>query len=171
VFYDSPLGRLTTVDREITARCIAILNRADPDLLKFMESMVNRCGPAEGETYANAEKLGHELLENCCGVVGQPPLYKDAIFPTAPHTEISVSARNGACVTLGGERLGGGVKGDHVRRMDIPHYCNCKCRSRRYRKVYIGQKCSTKPRAARTGKVIRGSEVKTGNEIAMERFD
>ena len=77
MFYDILFGRLTTIDREITARCIAIMNRADPDLIKFMEFMVNRCDPAKGETYATAKKLGQELLDNCRGVVGQPPLYKD----------------------------------------------------------------------------------------------
>ena len=77
MLYDILFGRLTTVDREITARCIAIMNRADPDLIKFMEFMVNRCDPAKGETYATAKKLGQELLDNCRGVVGQPPLYKD----------------------------------------------------------------------------------------------
>ncbi|KAH9963573.1 hypothetical protein BC827DRAFT_1266349 [Russula dissimulans] len=65
------------------------MNRADPDLLNFMESMVNKCGLAKGETYVAAEKLGYEPLENCCGVVGQLPLHKDVTFPTAPHTEIS----------------------------------------------------------------------------------
>ncbi|KAH9966475.1 hypothetical protein BC827DRAFT_1176161 [Russula dissimulans] len=39
--------------------------------------MVDRCGLAKGEAYATAEKLGHELLGSCHGVVGQPPLYKD----------------------------------------------------------------------------------------------
>jgi fatty acid synthase subunit alpha len=62
---------------EITARCISIMNRADHHLIKFMEFMGNRCDPAKGETYATAKKLGQELLDNCRGVVGQPPLYKD----------------------------------------------------------------------------------------------
>ena len=52
MFYDILFGRLTTVDCEITARCIAIMNRADPDLIKFMEFMVNRCDPVKGETDA-----------------------------------------------------------------------------------------------------------------------
>ena len=52
MFYDILFGRLTTVDREITACCIAIMNRDDCDLIKFMEFMVNQCDPAKGETYA-----------------------------------------------------------------------------------------------------------------------
>jgi fatty acid synthase subunit alpha len=76
MFYDILSSRLTTVDREITARCIAIMNRADPNLIKFMEFMVNCCDPAKGETYATAKKLGQELLDNCQGIVGQLPLYK-----------------------------------------------------------------------------------------------
>ena len=77
MFYDILFGRLTTVDREITACCIAIMNHADPDLIKFMEFMVNRCDPTKGKTYITAKKLGQELLDNCQGVVSQPPLYKD----------------------------------------------------------------------------------------------
>ena len=77
MFYDILFGRLATVDREITARCIAIMDRADPDLIKFMEFMPNRCDSAKGETYRTAKKLGKELLDNCQGVVGQPSLYKD----------------------------------------------------------------------------------------------
>ncbi|KAH9964139.1 hypothetical protein BC827DRAFT_1189219, partial [Russula dissimulans] len=51
--------------------------------------MVSRRGPAKVETYATTKKLGHEPLEYCHGVVGQPLLYKDVTFPTEPHTEIS----------------------------------------------------------------------------------
>jgi 3-oxoacyl-ACP reductase-like protein len=80
MFYDILSSRLTTVDREITARYIAIMNCANPDLIKFMEFMVNCCDPTKGEMYATAKKLGQELLDNCQGVVGQPPLYK-VTFP------------------------------------------------------------------------------------------
>ena len=52
MFYDILFGRLTTVDREITACCITIMNCDDCDLIKFMEFMVNQCDPAKGETYA-----------------------------------------------------------------------------------------------------------------------
>jgi len=67
--------------------------------------MVNLRDPAKGETYATAKKLGQELLDNCRGVLGERPLYKDGemffrwyasylisllvTFPTAPHTEIT----------------------------------------------------------------------------------
>jgi 3-oxoacyl-ACP reductase-like protein len=93
MFYDILFGRLTTVDREITARCITIMNRADHDLIKFMEFMVNRCDPARGETYATAKKLGQELLDNSRGVVGQPPLYKDGeyVFPEYSSNLICLS--------------------------------------------------------------------------------
>jgi 3-oxoacyl-ACP reductase-like protein len=37
MFYDILFGRLTTVNREITACCITIMDCADPYLTKFME--------------------------------------------------------------------------------------------------------------------------------------
>lgn len=45
MFYDIIFGRLTTVDREITARCIAIMNRADPELVTYMQCYIDRCDP------------------------------------------------------------------------------------------------------------------------------
>ena len=41
VYYDIIFGRLTTVDCKITARCIVLLNRADPDLLTYMQYNIN----------------------------------------------------------------------------------------------------------------------------------
>jgi fatty acid synthase subunit beta len=77
MYYDIIFGRLTTVDREITARCIALLNRADPDLLTYMQYNINQCDASKGETYQLAKQFGQQLIENTCEVIGQPPVYKD----------------------------------------------------------------------------------------------
>ncbi|EPQ52677.1 hypothetical protein GLOTRDRAFT_112049 [Gloeophyllum trabeum ATCC 11539] len=89
MFYDIIFGRLTAIDREITARCIAIMNRADPELINYMQYYIDRCDPTRGETYALAKQFGQQLIDNCLEVVGQPPRYKDVTFPTAPHTEVT----------------------------------------------------------------------------------
>lgn len=80
MFYDIIHGRLTTVDREITARCIALLNRADPDLLLYMQYYVNGCDPAKGENYKLAKEFGQELIDNTREVIGHPPVYKDGTY-------------------------------------------------------------------------------------------
>ena len=80
MWYDIIHGKLTTVDREITARCIDILNRADPDLYQFMQYSVNACDPTLGENYALAKQFGQQLIENCREVVNSAPLYKDGML-------------------------------------------------------------------------------------------
>jgi len=55
MYYD--IIRLTTVNREITVRCIALLNRADPDMLQFMQYHINQCNASKGETYRLAKEL------------------------------------------------------------------------------------------------------------------
>jgi fatty acid synthase subunit alpha len=77
MFYDIIFGRLTTVDREITARCIAIMNRADPELIHYFQYYIDRCDPSRGENYALAKQFGQQLIDNCKEVLGHPPLYKD----------------------------------------------------------------------------------------------
>ncbi|KDQ57051.1 hypothetical protein JAAARDRAFT_35647 [Jaapia argillacea MUCL 33604] len=89
MFYDIIFGRLTTIDREITARCIAIMNRADPELVTYMQYYIDRCDASRGETYQLAKQFGQQLIDNCKEVIGEPPLYKDVTFPTAPHTEVT----------------------------------------------------------------------------------
>ncbi|KAI5983403.1 hypothetical protein EDD15DRAFT_2390897 [Pisolithus albus] len=89
MYYDIIHGRLTTVDRELTARCIALLNRADPELLTYMQYHIDRCDPSKGDTYALAKQFGQQLIDNTREVVGQPPVYKDVTFPTAPRTEVT----------------------------------------------------------------------------------
>jgi fatty acid synthase subunit alpha len=77
MYYDIIFGRLTTVDREITARCIALLNRADPDMLQFMQYNINQCDASKGETYRLAKGFGQKLIDNTREVIGKPPMYKD----------------------------------------------------------------------------------------------
>ncbi|KAI0685962.1 fatty acid synthase [Cytidiella melzeri] len=89
MFYDIIFGRLTTVDREITARCIQIMNRADPELVTYMQYYIDKCDPNRGETYKLAKHFAQQLIDNCREVVSHPPLYKDVTFPTAPHTEVT----------------------------------------------------------------------------------
>ncbi|EUC57068.1 fatty acid synthase subunit alpha [Rhizoctonia solani AG-3 Rhs1AP] len=89
MWYDIIFGRLTTVDREITSRCIAIMNRADPTVLRYMQYYIDNCHPEKGETYALAKQFGQQLIDNCREAIGQAPLYHDVTFPTAPKTEVN----------------------------------------------------------------------------------
>lgn len=80
MWYDILHGRISTVDRDITARCIAIINRADESLLEYMQYYVNQCDPTRGETYRLGKEFGQQLINNCREALGQPPLYKDGAF-------------------------------------------------------------------------------------------
>jgi fatty acid synthase subunit alpha len=80
MYYDIIFGRLTTVDHDITARCLALLNRADPEMLQYMEYCINRLDPSKGDTYKLVKDLGQQLINNTREVVGKSPLYKDGTF-------------------------------------------------------------------------------------------
>jgi fatty acid synthase subunit alpha len=77
MYYDIIFGRLKTVDREITARCIALLNRADPEMLTYMQYHIDLCDPTRGVTYKLAKEFGQQLIDNTRERIGQPPVYKD----------------------------------------------------------------------------------------------
>jgi len=77
MWYNIIHGKLTAVDCEITACCIDIHNRADPDLYQFVQYSVNTCDPTLGESYALAKQFGQQLIESFCEVVNSAPLYKD----------------------------------------------------------------------------------------------
>lgn len=79
MYYDIIFGRLTTVDRDITARCIALLNRADPGMLQYMEYYINKLDPSKGDTYKLAKEFGQQLIDNTREVLGKPPVYKDGM--------------------------------------------------------------------------------------------
>jgi fatty acid synthase subunit alpha, fungi type len=79
MFYDIIFGRLTTVDREITARCLHLFNRADQDLITYMEYYINRVDPTRGDTYKLAKEFGQQLINNTKEVLGHPPTYRDGM--------------------------------------------------------------------------------------------
>ena len=72
-------GKITTVDCEITARCIDTLNHTNPDPYQFMHYSVNTCDPTLGANYALAKQSGQQLIENYHEVVNSPLLYKDGM--------------------------------------------------------------------------------------------
>ncbi|RXK40210.1 hypothetical protein M231_02484 [Tremella mesenterica] len=79
------------VRREITSRCIAIMNRADSTLLDYMKYHIDSVNASKGPTYEKAKKFGQILLDNCQEAVDKPPVYRDVALPTAPHTEITAN--------------------------------------------------------------------------------
>ncbi|KAJ7197322.1 hypothetical protein B0H12DRAFT_1294649 [Mycena haematopus] len=89
MYYDIIFGRLTTVDCDITAWCIALMNRADPEVLAYVQFNIDRCDPNKGDKYKLAKQFSQQLIHNTREVLGQPPVYKDVTFPTAPHTEVT----------------------------------------------------------------------------------
>ncbi|WRT68298.1 uncharacterized protein IL334_005274 [Kwoniella shivajii] len=79
----------STARRDLTSRCIAIMNRADPQLIQYMQYHINKADASKGPNYEKVKKFGQILLENCQEVVDKPPVYRDVALPTAPHTEVS----------------------------------------------------------------------------------
>ncbi|TGZ82241.1 alpha subunit of fatty acid synthase [Ascodesmis nigricans] len=88
MFYDIIFGRLKLVDREIVARCIAVMNRSSPQLLEFMQYHVDHVPTERGETYKLAKVLSQQLIDNCKEALNYDPVYKDVRYPTGPQTTI-----------------------------------------------------------------------------------
>ncbi|GAO46578.1 fatty acid synthase alpha-subunit [Saitoella complicata NRRL Y-17804] len=88
MYYDIIFGKLKLVDREIVARCIAIMNRTNPTLLEFMQYHIDHCPADKGDTYQLAKDLGQQLIANCLEAADAAPVYKDVMYPTGPKTTI-----------------------------------------------------------------------------------
>ncbi|KAK5104892.1 beta subunit of fatty acid synthetase [Lithohypha guttulata] len=88
MYYDIIFGRLQTVDREIVAQCIRIMNRSNPTLIEYMQHHIDHCPTDRGETYQLAKELGVQLIENCKDVLNEAPVYKDVSVPTGPQTTV-----------------------------------------------------------------------------------
>jgi fatty acid synthase subunit alpha, fungi type len=91
MYFDIIFGRLTEVDRDIMAKSIAIMNRADPSLLNYMTYHIESCNVELGDKYRLAKDLATVLLNNCKVAMDEPPRCKDVTFPTAPSTEITAA--------------------------------------------------------------------------------
>ena len=90
-WYDVIFGRLQTVDRDTTAKCIAIINRADPEMISYMKYKIESCNIEKGKSYSLAKDFASLLLENCEQALDSAPKCKDVTFQTAPCTVISAS--------------------------------------------------------------------------------
>jgi fatty acid synthase subunit beta len=84
MYYDVLFGRLTTVDRDITARAISLLNRADAGLLSYMQYNIDHCDETRGEKYKLAKEFGQQLIDNTREVMDKRPIYKDGTYQVDP---------------------------------------------------------------------------------------
>ncbi|CAD6921815.1 unnamed protein product, partial [Tilletia laevis] len=81
-------GELTTVDREITARCMTIMNPADQAMVDYMQFYIDRIDPSMGPNYELAKTFGQQLIDNCKEAMVASARYKEVHDPTALHTKI-----------------------------------------------------------------------------------
>ncbi|KAI9473939.1 MAG: fatty acid synthase [Benjaminiella poitrasii] len=89
MWYDIVFGKFSIVDREVTAKCLNIMNRAHPRLIDYIRYKVENCAGDEGETYRLAKEFGQALIENCVGVLAEKPHFKNVAVPTGPHTTVT----------------------------------------------------------------------------------
>ncbi|PVU98003.1 hypothetical protein BB559_001847, partial [Furculomyces boomerangus] len=89
LYYEILSGRLTEVDREVTAKCIHLMNRAGPGLISYMTYFINNTDEKLGSNYKLAVELGKMLIDNCEQAISHSPVYKDIEYPTGPRTTIS----------------------------------------------------------------------------------
>lgn len=90
MYFDIVFGRLSTVDREIMAKCIHLMNRTNHNLIDYMQYHMDHVPVHKGATYELAKQLGLQLLENCKETLTEAPVYKDVSYPTGPQTTIDV---------------------------------------------------------------------------------
>ncbi|KAF9509535.1 hypothetical protein BS47DRAFT_1301318 [Hydnum rufescens UP504] len=65
MWYNILYGCISTVDHEITAWCIAIINCANKSLLEYMQYYADHCDPGCGEMYQLGKEFGQQLINNC----------------------------------------------------------------------------------------------------------
>ncbi|CAD6892303.1 unnamed protein product, partial [Tilletia caries] len=109
-------GELTTVDREITARCLTIMNRADQAMVDYMQFYIDRVDPSMGPNYELAKTFGQQLIDSCKEAMVESARYKEVHAPTAPHTEIDT---RGNIVYTEAKRIGVRKLEAYVKEMAV----------------------------------------------------
>ena len=92
LYYDIIFGRLTEVDREVTQKCIFLMNRSEKSFVEMFDFYMKKCATKrEKPTYNMCYELGTVLANNCRESMTVSPSFKDVGFPTAPNTRIAPS--------------------------------------------------------------------------------
>ena len=92
LYYDIIFGRLTEVDREVTQKCIYLMNRSEKSFVEMFDFYMKKCGAKRDKpTYNLCYDLGTLLASNCRESMTVAPVFKDVAFPTSPSTRIGSS--------------------------------------------------------------------------------
>jgi fatty acid synthase subunit beta len=95
LYYDILFGRLVNVDRDVTAKCLHVMNRSSQDLVDFMEYHIVVKGPdlmhkgVTDEAYILTRRYGEMLITQVKEALNRAPVYKDVSLHTRPQVQIS----------------------------------------------------------------------------------
>lgn len=95
LYYDIIFGRLKNVDRNVTAKCLHVMNRSFQHLVDFMEFHIFKSPEMADyekslpEVYALARQYGGMLIGEVRSSLGRPPVYRDVSVHTQPRVTIS----------------------------------------------------------------------------------
>eukprot|EP01127_Copromyxa_protea_P004216 TRINITY_DN14111_c0_g1_i1.p1 TRINITY_DN14111_c0_g1~~TRINITY_DN14111_c0_g1_i1.p1 ORF type:complete len:3881 (+),score=986.19 TRINITY_DN14111_c0_g1_i1:27-11669(+) len=110
LYYDIIFGRLKNVDRNVTTKCLHVMNRSFQHLVDFMEYHIFKSPEMTGidgsimEQKLLARQYGTMLIDEVRQSMARPPLYKDVSFHTRPSVTISAN---------------GTIKYEEVRRVGV----------------------------------------------------
>ncbi|KAI8987783.1 fatty acid synthase [Mycotypha africana] len=89
LWYDLVFDKLAVVDREVTAKCISIMNRAHPKMIDFIRYKIENSAGDKSKTYDIAKDFCQALIEQCAEVLLEKPRFKGVATPTCPKTTVT----------------------------------------------------------------------------------
>ncbi len=96
LFHDIIHGHLVNVNRDVTAKCLHVMNRSFPELVDFMESLLSQVprmlSSADEQAQSSlhlAITYGRMLVDQVKGSLDKLPVYKDVSIHTRPQVQIS----------------------------------------------------------------------------------